>query len=92
MIDPKKLQDLGYPVFRTTKLKQQFQVHGHVDYVTESHILVSPLIPHSCILGFMSKSEFTTLCLEKGILTSSMQDRYVGDCKKPNFRFDFSVF
>jgi hypothetical protein len=40
LIDLKKLQRLGQPVFRTTHLQQQLKVYEHIDYVTESHIVV----------------------------------------------------
>lgn len=75
VIDLKRLQDLGYLVMRTTDLKQQFPVPGHVDYVTESHILVSPIIPHCCILGFLSKSELTRLCIDKKILPGGYNNK-----------------
>jgi hypothetical protein len=96
VIDLKKLQSLGYPVSRTTELKQHFRVHGHIDYVTESHILVSPIIPHSCILGFLSKSEFRVLCLDKNILPGDFDSQQpwetqVIDLKKRLEQSDFSL-
>lgn len=82
VIDLRKLQGLGYQVSRTTELKQQFRVHGHVNYVTESHILVSPIITHSCILGFLSKSEFSVLCLDKNILPGNFSTSW-----NPGYQF-----
>ena len=69
VIDLKRLRHLGQVLERTSDVQQMLAIKEHIDYVTSSHILIYSSIPRSCILGFLSKIEFETLCVTKGILS-----------------------